>query len=102
MEATQSWPVPKLRTKSRGFLGLSNYWRKFVPDFSEIVLTLTSLTSDKVPFSWSQDADNAFHTIKETIISTPVLLMPDPSKEFFLETDASNFAVGAVLLQLGG
>ena len=55
-----------------------------------------------MPFSWSQDAENAFHTIKEMFISTPVLLMPDPSKEFFLETDASNFAVGAVLLQLGG
>ena len=102
VEAIQSWPVHKSRTQLRGFLGLSNYCRKFVPDFSEIVLPLTSLTSDKVPFSWSQDAENAFHTIKEMFISTPVLLMPDPSKEFFLETDASNFAVGAVLLQLGG
>ena len=102
VEAIQSWPVPKSRTQLRGFLGLSNYCRKFVPDFSEIVLPLTSLTSDKVPFSWSQDAENAFHTIKEMFISTPVLLMPDASKEFFLETDASDFAVGAVLLQLGG
>ena len=101
VEAVLSWPVPTNRTKVRGFLGLANFCRKFIKDFSAIARPLTHLTSDKIPFVWDPGAQLAFDSLKRAFTSAPVLLRPDPSKQFFLETDASDFALGAVLLQVG-
>lgn len=102
VEAIQSWPIPSTRSKLKGFLGLANYCRKFIDNFSTQVLPLTQLTSPNTPFIWSPKAQLTFEKTKALFISTPVLLMPDINKPFHLETDASNFAVGGVLLQLGG
>ena len=102
VEAIQSWPIPSTRSKLKGFLGLANYCRKFIDNFSTQVLPLTQLTSPNTPFIWSPKAQLTFEKTKALLISTPVLLMPDINKPFHLETDASNFAVGGVLLQLGG
>lgn len=102
LDAIMNWPVPKTRKALRGFIGLANYCRKFIPNFSEIILPLTNLTSNKVDFVWSEEAQSSFTLVRQAFVSPPVLIMPDMAKPFVLETDASDYAVGAVLLQLGG
>ena len=102
VEAITAWPVPKCRKDVRSFLGLANYCRDFIQNFSQITLPLTCLCSDKVQFIWTDKCPSAFVTLKEAFTSALVLAMPDPAKPFVLETDASNLAVGGVLLQEGG
>ncbi|KAJ9088298.1 hypothetical protein DSO57_1039620 [Entomophthora muscae] len=102
LNAILLWPVPKNCKELCGFLGLANYCCKFFPGFSSIVLPLTNLTSTKVEFKWSAEAQDPFERIRHLFATPPVLLMPDSNKPFFLETDTSNYAVGAVLLQHGG
>ena len=99
--AVVNWKVPSNRTELRSFLGTVNFLRRYAKDLSEIAFPLSQLTSVKVPFSWGAEHQSAFEKIKEVMTCTPVLALPDPSKPFVLETDASNFAVGAVLLQAG-
>lgn len=101
VQAVLDWPIPSTRTRLRGFLGLANFCRKFIKNFSKIALPLTDLTLEAVPYKWNQQADDAFMALKHAFTTAPVLIRPDASKQFFLETDASNFAYGAVLLQEG-
>lgn len=60
---------------------------------------LTSLTSSSIPFKWTQEADQAFGKLKELFTSAPVLIQPDPSRQFIVEVDASDSGVGAILSQ---
>lgn len=101
VEAVFNWPVPTSCTKLRGFLALANFCCKFIKDFSVIALPLTALTSSKAPFVWSTLAQEAFDTLKYAFTLALVLLRPDPDCQFFLETDASNYTLGVVLLQQG-
>jgi hypothetical protein len=92
-------PTPKNRTEVRGFLGLTGYYRKYIPRYAELARPLTRLTSEKEVFRWQEQEQEAFEKLKQTLCDAPVLKMPDFGKPFFLYTDASNFAVGAVLEQ---
>ena len=98
-EAIQSWPVPNTVTQVRQFIGFASYYRKFIPNFSEIAQPLTSLTKKSVRFSWSQDCQKAFDTLKEKLASPPVLAYPKDEGEYILDTDASNHAIRAVFSQ---
>lgn len=82
----------------RGFLGLNGYYRKFVKDYASISAPLTNLLH-KDKFEWSDSATVAFNEIKQAMISTPILRLPDFAKSFTIETDASDINIGAVLLQ---
>jgi hypothetical protein len=92
---------PTTKTEVRAFLGLAGYYRKFVKNFSELAHPLTELTKGKQPekVKWSVEAEKAFSDLKEHLCCKPVMCLPDKNKEFILRTDASNQAVGAVLLQ---
>ncbi|CAC5365734.1 unnamed protein product [Mytilus coruscus] len=94
VEAVKSFPVPKTETQVRSFLGLCNYYRKFIKNFAYIAKPLTNLTKKDVPFEWSGICQKSFDKLKDALCSPPVLAYPDLSKPFILTTDASGTAIG--------
>jgi hypothetical protein len=100
--AVREWPTPKNVKDVRSFLGLTGYYRRFVRQYSARALALTELTKSDVPWRWSDKQQASFDALKSALCSAPVLVLPDPSLPFEVFTDASNFALGAVLLQNHG
>jgi hypothetical protein len=99
VEAIMKWPKPNNVTEVRSFLGAVQYWRKFIANFSFIASPLHALTSTKQVFQWGGKQQKSFETLKEKISTTPVLALPDLQQPFEIETDASDYAMGAVLIQ---
>lgn len=95
-----NWKAPKTVRDVQCFLGFANFYRIFIKNYSKIAAPLTRLTC-KDKLEWSTEADQAFQDLKKTFTSAPILIHPDFQKPFFLETDASDFALGAVLSQHG-
>jgi hypothetical protein len=98
-KAVDQWPQPNNQRDVRAFLGLANYFRKFVPNFSTIAAPLTCLTRKDTTFEWTPACQQAFEGIKHGLTHAPVLASPDPSKPFEVRCDASIVGVGAVLIQ---
>ena len=99
VKAISEWPIPQNVTDVRAFLGTAGYYRKFIRSFSEISTPLNTLTKDDVKFEWKEPQQVAFDKLKQSIKTGPVLALPDPNLPFVVHTDASGFAVGAVLSQ---
>lgn len=94
----ENYPVPRNVKAIRAFIGLSGFYRKFVPNFAQISQPLTHLTKKNVKFVWGKEQEEAFHTLKRALISPPILRYPDFKKEFIVNT-ASATAVAAILMQ---
>lgn len=99
VKAVSAWPSPTNRKQVQRFLGFANFYRKFIRNFSTIAAPLHALTSPKVPFQWSPQANSAFQRLKRRFTSAPVLVLPDLSRQFVVEVDASDVGVGAILSQ---
>ena len=99
VEAVKHWPTPKTQTQVRSFLGLASYYRRFIQDFAGKARPLQRLTEKNVAFKWDSDCDEAFGALKAALTSAPILAYPMPNGQFILDTDASAFALDAVLSQ---
>ena len=101
IQAVADFPRPENTKDVRSFLGLSGYYRRFIPDYATIALPLTDLTRKRSKsITWTAECENAFQQLKARLTREPVLKSPDFSKPFVLQTDASDRGVGAVLSQL--
>ncbi|GBG83588.1 hypothetical protein CBR_g37309 [Chara braunii] len=98
----RDWPTPKTLTEMRSFLGLANYYRKFVRNFSTIAAPLRRLLKKEAIWKWDQDCTSAFKKLKKALIEYPVLKVVDPSLPSVVTTDASQYGIGAVLQQDDG
>ncbi|KAL5473550.1 hypothetical protein EMCRGX_G028043 [Ephydatia muelleri] len=93
------WPPPQSKREMQQFLGLANYYRKFVKNFAAIAKPLHRLTEKNTDFKWTVECQHAFDVLRACLSSPPVLSYPDYSRRFVLDTDASDIGIGAVLSQ---
>lgn len=93
------FPVPTNVKQVKSFLGLSGYYRRFVPNYGQISKPLTSLLKQDVPFIWSDLCQESFEKLKKILTSEPLLQYPDFTQPFNLTCDASGYAIGCVLSQ---
>ncbi|KAL9974321.1 hypothetical protein ACROYT_G011343 [Oculina patagonica] len=95
--------APKSSTKKqiRSFMGLAGYYRDFIPNFAAVVAPLSDLTRKGQPNrgEWGDAQERVYQSVKVHLTSTPILRLPDPSKTYYLRTDASDNGIGAVLIQ---
>ena len=99
VKAVKEWPSPKNIHDLMSFLGFANYYRRFIERYSGYVVPLTKLLKKDAKYEWTSEQQEAFETLKRKFTTAPVLVHFDPSKAIFLETDASDFALGACLSQ---
>lgn len=100
ISAMQNYPRPKTLKELRRFLGICNYYRRLIKDFSTIASPMTDcLKNSKTAFHWTEKAEKSFEALKVALCSTPVLVNPDFTKQFIVECDASDEGMGATLCQ---
>ncbi|KAK9397281.1 hypothetical protein NXF25_020642 [Crotalus adamanteus] len=105
------WQAPRTRHQLQRFLGFANFYRQFIPSFADMALPLTQLLRTKTTtgkphpkqaLDWTVDCQWAFESLKRLFAKEPVLLHPDPSRPYVVQADASDVAVGALLMQRNG
>lgn len=94
-----NYPEPQNVDDVRRFVAFCNYYRRFIPYFSDKAAPLNALLKKKAIFNWSEKCQNAFKTLKTELLNPLILQFPDFKKPFILSTDASKIACGAVLEQ---
>lgn len=101
VEAITDWEEPTTVQEVRSFLGLENYYRRFVEGYSKIVAPLTNLLKKNIPWNWTNKCQEAFCELKCRLASAPVLKRLDFEGTFEVQTYASDFAIGGALTQDG-
>lgn len=99
VEALVSFPRPTSRKQVQSFLGLGGYYRRYIPHFASLSACLSDLLKKGTKFEWDEKAEQAFLDIKSRLASQPVLIAPNFDKPFIIGVDASDKAIGAVLMQ---
>ena len=101
IKSVMEWKAPTTQTEVRGFLGLAGYYRKFVEGFSSIARPMTQLLKKDKKFEWTPKCEECFQELKKRLVTAPILIMPDISKNFDVYCDASRLGLGCVLMQEG-
>lgn len=99
LTAVEQFPTPKSRKNVQQFLGLCNYYRKFIPNFSTISKPLTILLKKDTPFHWKNNQVEAFQCLKDKLTNAPVLAFPNFDEPFIVAADASDVGIAGVLSQ---
>jgi len=99
VKAIREWPVPTTQRQVMQFLGLTQFYHQYIDRYADIALPLTELLGSSTVFHWDQPQQKAFEALKIAVTTAPVLRIFDPALSTAVETDASGFAVGAVLFQ---
>ena len=99
-DVVKSFPTPMNAKQVHSFLGLCNYYRRFVEGVAQIASPLNHLTLKNVSFAWSPACDFAFHELKTRLCSPPILAYPDFNQPFHLYTDAIHSALGFIFGQV--
>ena len=99
VKAILEWEAPRSVKGVQSFLGLCNYYRRFIRGYSTIARPLTDLTRKDLPWEWSSKCQAAFEALKGAIKSDPVLRHFDPSKAIYIEVDSSDYVSGGVMMQ---
>ncbi|KAK3085317.1 hypothetical protein FSP39_001380 [Pinctada imbricata] len=99
LDTMKQWPVPTCTKDVEKFCGFANYHRSFIKDFAKISLPLYKVTGKK-PFNWGEEQQKAFEVLKKALLLSPVLAIPNMEGKFILDTDASDEAIGAELIQV--
>ena len=101
IKAIQEWESPKTATQVRSFLGLAQYYRRFVKGFSQIAAPLhEAIIHGQKKIKWGTIQEDAFRALKKALSEPPIMAHPDFSKPFTIDVDASDVGIGAVLSQL--
>ncbi|GJR40039.1 putative reverse transcriptase domain-containing protein [Tanacetum coccineum] len=99
IEAVKNWASPTTPTEVRQFLGLADYYRRFIQGFSKIAKPLTKLTQKNNKHIWEKDQETAFQLLKQKLCKAPILALPEGNDDFVVYCDASFQGLGAVLMQ---
>jgi hypothetical protein len=102
VKAILDWELLRSVLTLRSFLRLASYYRKFIKNFVKIATPLTNLLKKSSrTYEWEEACNEAFETLKGILVKTPVLKFPNFDKDFEIHSDASDFAIGGVLVQDG-
>ena len=99
IKAIKTLQPPSNVRQTRGLLRCASYYRRFIPRFAELSEPLVALTRKFARFKWSDECQTAFEKIKQQLTVIPMLAYPDPNEDYILYTDASDMAIGSVLVQ---
>ena len=99
VQSVFDWPRPTCVREVQQFLGLTNFFTKYIQGYANLTKPLTDLSKKNVVFAWTDGCNLAFNALKQALTSAPVLALPDPAMPFELVCDASGFGIGAVLMQ---
>jgi len=97
VKTIQEWPEPKKIKDIQSFLGFANFYRRFIFNYSDIVIPLTWLTRKDTPWNFDDNCRKAFNTLKQAFTSTPILMHWVPDAQLVMETDVSDYTLAAIL-----
>lgn len=95
-----NFPRPKNKKQVLSWLGIAGYYGRFLPHYSELVLSLTTMLKKNKNFEWSKETEDSFGELKSRLATRPILRPPDYNEKFYLAIDASMFCVGGCLFQM--
>ncbi|CAI5998799.1 unnamed protein product [Closterium sp. NIES-65] len=98
IEAVKKWKVPENVKELQQFLGFTNYYNRFVPQYAKIAVPLTDLLKKDTPYKWDTPHQQAMEQLHTALTTAPVLILPDQDKDYVVDEDASDQAFGAVLM----
>jgi len=97
VEGVLNWPVPRNVKEVQKFLGLANYYRRFIKNFAKVAVLLHVLVRKEQKWKWEEEQEEAFRRLKKAFTTEPVLAILDIDREMRVEVDTSDYAIGGIL-----